>query len=193
MTIYHELEPAYLLGDFALKAADSGFVIVPPRPLDVGSRDGHVTVPDGTMWLTAGIGIGGAAKAQGDGDPSVVFDLGERRDLAAVKVWNYNEVNLTAARREGDAPQRVAHRRGRLVRRLGHVPARRGPERRDRTQRQAALPADDSGQRPGRAVREVRHPVEPPRRHVPDDRRQRGQRPGRPGRGAVLRPGRRRG
>ncbi|MCX7426943.1 MAG: glycosyl hydrolase, partial [Planctomycetia bacterium] len=95
MTIYHELESAYVLGDFALNAADSGFVIVPPRPLDVGSRDAHVTVPDGTMWLTAGIGMGGADKAKGDGKPTVVFDLGERCDLAAVKVWNYNEVNLT--------------------------------------------------------------------------------------------------
>jgi len=28
-TMYHELEPAYLLGDFALKPADKGFVIVP--------------------------------------------------------------------------------------------------------------------------------------------------------------------
>ena len=27
--MYHELEPAYLLGDFALKPADKGFVIVP--------------------------------------------------------------------------------------------------------------------------------------------------------------------
>ncbi|MEA3225783.1 MAG: glycosyl hydrolase, partial [Planctomycetota bacterium] len=27
MTIYHELEPAYLLGDFALKAADTGFAV----------------------------------------------------------------------------------------------------------------------------------------------------------------------
>ena len=35
MTIYHELEPAYILGDFALKAADSGFVIVPEAKLDL--------------------------------------------------------------------------------------------------------------------------------------------------------------
>ena len=35
-TIYHELEPAYLLGSFALKSADSGFAIVPERPLKLG-------------------------------------------------------------------------------------------------------------------------------------------------------------
>jgi hypothetical protein len=39
MTVYHELEPAYVLGDFSLDPDDSGFVIVPPRPLEV-SEDG---------------------------------------------------------------------------------------------------------------------------------------------------------
>ena len=29
MTVYHELEPAYLLGDFAVEPAASGFVIAP--------------------------------------------------------------------------------------------------------------------------------------------------------------------
>ncbi|HUW20345.1 MAG TPA: glycosyl hydrolase [Sedimentisphaerales bacterium] len=41
MTIYHELESAYILGDFALKAADSGFVIVPPEPLKLGKWNGQ--------------------------------------------------------------------------------------------------------------------------------------------------------
>jgi hypothetical protein len=35
MTVYHELEPAYVLGDFSLVPVDSGFVIVPPKPLAV--------------------------------------------------------------------------------------------------------------------------------------------------------------
>jgi hypothetical protein len=33
MTIYHELEPAYLLGNFALESVESGFTVVPDRPL----------------------------------------------------------------------------------------------------------------------------------------------------------------
>lgn len=37
-TIYHELEPAYILGDFALQAADSGFVIVPQEKLKLDAR-----------------------------------------------------------------------------------------------------------------------------------------------------------
>ncbi|MBL7146111.1 MAG: hypothetical protein ISS76_17875, partial [Phycisphaerae bacterium] len=36
MTIYHELEAAYVLGNFALKAADSGFTIVPEKSLKLG-------------------------------------------------------------------------------------------------------------------------------------------------------------
>jgi hypothetical protein len=39
-TIYHELEPAYVLGDFALKATKSGFVIGPSKPLAVAKGAG---------------------------------------------------------------------------------------------------------------------------------------------------------
>ncbi|TKJ38065.1 MAG: hypothetical protein CEE38_04715 [Planctomycetes bacterium B3_Pla] len=39
MTIYHELEPAYLLGDFALKATDQGFEIGPASGLSLGEWD----------------------------------------------------------------------------------------------------------------------------------------------------------
>lgn len=44
LTIYHELEPAYILGDFMLKPMDSGFVIVPERKLDLDvgwNQQGH--------------------------------------------------------------------------------------------------------------------------------------------------------
>jgi len=39
-TIFHELEPAYVLGDFSLKAAGSGFTIVPPQALRVEQKLG---------------------------------------------------------------------------------------------------------------------------------------------------------
>jgi hypothetical protein len=32
-TMYHEIEPVYLLGDFALDPSGSGFVIAPDRPI----------------------------------------------------------------------------------------------------------------------------------------------------------------
>ncbi|MBI2946263.1 MAG: DUF5010 domain-containing protein [Verrucomicrobia bacterium] len=42
-TIYHELEPAYLLGDFALRAVEHGFVIVADASLHLGrwNEQGH--------------------------------------------------------------------------------------------------------------------------------------------------------
>ncbi len=97
-TIYHELEPAYVLGDFSLKPVGSGFVIIPPEPLTlIPQTEAHGTAPDGTMWLSAGVGYrrNNSSKAADDGDPELVFDLGAERNLAAIKVWNYNEVNFT--------------------------------------------------------------------------------------------------
>ena len=42
-TVFHEIEAAYLLGDFSLKAVDEGFVIVPPQAAEAGplERAGH--------------------------------------------------------------------------------------------------------------------------------------------------------
>jgi hypothetical protein len=40
-TIYHEIEPVYVLGDFALEAGDSGFAIVPSRALALGAWNGQ--------------------------------------------------------------------------------------------------------------------------------------------------------
>nr|NIP25195.1 hypothetical protein [Phycisphaerae bacterium]NIP52977.1 hypothetical protein [Phycisphaerae bacterium]NIS52947.1 hypothetical protein [Phycisphaerae bacterium]NIU09542.1 hypothetical protein [Phycisphaerae bacterium]NIU57212.1 hypothetical protein [Phycisphaerae bacterium] len=93
-TIYHELEPAYVLGDFALKAVDSGFVIVADRPLGLEHRrETHSTTPDGSMWLSNGIGFN--SNITNDGDPFIIFDLGSVVDLHTIKIWNYNETNLT--------------------------------------------------------------------------------------------------
>jgi hypothetical protein len=38
LTIWHELEPAYLLGDFKLKSAEPGFVVVAETPSDAGPK-----------------------------------------------------------------------------------------------------------------------------------------------------------
>ena len=37
LTIWHELEPAYVIGDFSVEPAESGFVIKPAEPLELGS------------------------------------------------------------------------------------------------------------------------------------------------------------
>ncbi|MHC4401662.1 MAG: glycosyl hydrolase [Planctomycetota bacterium] len=49
MTIHHELEPAYVLGDFALEPAESGFAIVPDRPLALARRQVHDNAAEGGL------------------------------------------------------------------------------------------------------------------------------------------------
>ena len=39
MTIFHELEPAYLLGDFCVQPGESGFTIAPAKPLTLAAWD----------------------------------------------------------------------------------------------------------------------------------------------------------
>ena len=51
LTMFHELEPAYVLGDFSLKPTDHGFVICPDEPLTVGCCDPGKT---GTGWNMQG-------------------------------------------------------------------------------------------------------------------------------------------
>ncbi len=90
-TIYHELESAYLLGDFSLKPAARGFVVVPEKPLEIlagETEPAHTVNPDGTMWLSAGVGF---ARGVEDRAPFVEFDLGGSVDLEVVNIWNYNE------------------------------------------------------------------------------------------------------
>jgi len=53
-TVYHELEPAYVLGNFRLKPTNAGFTIVPPRPLELG-RAAH---GDDGRPLEAGVARG---------------------------------------------------------------------------------------------------------------------------------------
>ncbi len=46
-SIYHEIEPAYVLGDFNLRAVESGFAIMPAVPLSLGgpANENELTAP----------------------------------------------------------------------------------------------------------------------------------------------------
>lgn len=98
-TIYHELEAAFVLGDFALKPVDRGFVIAADAaPGILKRRDNpvHSINPDGTAWLSGGIGFHKNADGSPleDRQPFVVFDLGKVTELTALRVWNYNESHV---------------------------------------------------------------------------------------------------
>jgi hypothetical protein len=95
-TMFHELESAYLLGDFYLRPTEQGFVVAPPRPLGLIAQNHpltHANQPDGTMWLSAGIGFSKSSTDQeiADRSPWLLFDLGREVELAEIRLWNYNE------------------------------------------------------------------------------------------------------
>jgi hypothetical protein len=72
MTVFHELEPAYVIGDFSLRAAEKGFAII-PRKSAAASGDGAFTA-----WPAAGMPFYGDEVAYrqtfdvGPGSPGVV-------------------------------------------------------------------------------------------------------------------------
>ncbi|MGQ9605625.1 MAG: glycosyl hydrolase [Thermogutta sp.] len=95
LTMWHEPASAYLLGDFSLIPAAKGFEVVPPETMrfnDAGRLE-HVTEPNGTMWLSSGVGF--RSNSKNDYAPWLLFDLGRPTNLRSVKIWNYNEANLT--------------------------------------------------------------------------------------------------
>jgi hypothetical protein len=99
MTIYHELEPAYLLGDFSLRSIDKGFAVCPPQPLALKTtlppmEENHSDELEGVSWLSAGIDFKPNRPNLLDRSPSLVFEFAEEQPLAAIRIWNYNERNL---------------------------------------------------------------------------------------------------
>lgn len=93
MSVYAEIEPVYILGDFNLAAADHGWKIVPPRPLGFGRWDeqglplyGHciayekvVTLPEkqGEYEVRLGEWEGTVVTAQVNGRAAGIFPPGQ--------------------------------------------------------------------------------------------------------------------
>lgn len=95
-TMWHELESVFVLGDFRLKPSERGFVIVEDRAPEIlrgGGPPAHVNNPDGTAWLSGGIGYEKTVDGSPveDRQPWVIFDLNEATDVGQIKIWNYNE------------------------------------------------------------------------------------------------------
>jgi hypothetical protein len=53
-TMFHELEPAYVLGDFSLKSADKGFVIAPDHNLTLGATGEATAAANRPGWNLQG-------------------------------------------------------------------------------------------------------------------------------------------
>ncbi|NLH72975.1 MAG: hypothetical protein GX456_07970 [Verrucomicrobia bacterium] len=95
-SMWHEIEAAFIVGDFRLKPVERGFVIVAdaaPEILNTIGLPAHTNNPDGTAWLSGGIGFqkNPDGSAVEDRQPYVVFDLGRATDIRQVRIWNYNE------------------------------------------------------------------------------------------------------
>jgi len=112
-TIWHELEPAYVLGEFTVRPTERGFAIAADAPLTLGSAAAvvsHGINPDGTMWLSGGIGFeqDGQGKAIADRSPFVVFDLGRVTELSGIRIWNYNENHVRDLTARGARSLRIS-------------------------------------------------------------------------------------
>ncbi|MDR2643083.1 MAG: hypothetical protein LBC74_09845, partial [Planctomycetaceae bacterium] len=99
MTIEHELEPAYLLGDFSLQKSDKGFIVVPPQPLSWEASEQtnvlkHSEEVEQVSWLSAGVGFRADKPELNDREPTLEFDFGQEQKIDAIRIWNYNERNL---------------------------------------------------------------------------------------------------
>ncbi|MDR3110318.1 MAG: hypothetical protein LBU65_11650, partial [Planctomycetaceae bacterium] len=101
MTIEHELEPAYLLGDFSLEPAEKGFVVVPPKPLMLSAdKDKTESIPyhgeeiERISWLSQGVNFRPARRDIVDRQPSLQFEFDKVYDIYAIRIWNYNEAGL---------------------------------------------------------------------------------------------------
>ena len=99
MTMWHELEAAYLIGDFSLESAGKGFRVRAPKQLTLLPREDIDDIHTGDLervsWLTSGVGFAPESGLKDDREPHVVFDLGGEKLVTSMKIWNYNERNLT--------------------------------------------------------------------------------------------------
>jgi hypothetical protein len=105
-TMFHELESAYVLGDFALEPTDRGFVIAPARPLQTGpwNEQGHPFYAGGVAYrqefhLTQLRGSFNVALPRWLGSVAKVLVNGQLAGHVVAPPW---QCDVTSALRRGD-------------------------------------------------------------------------------------------
>ena len=96
MTIFHEIMPAWVVGEFSLDPAAKGFVIVPDRGLQAPKEKEeaalvHSNALEGVSWLNSGCDFINGVR---DLAPAITFTFPAKQTLTGIRVWNYNEINL---------------------------------------------------------------------------------------------------
>ncbi len=105
-TMFHELEPAYVLGDFALRPTDKGFVIAPEQPLKLGkwNEQGQPHYAQGVAYRQR-VGVGNpsgryvVSLPSWYGSVAKVLVNGKLAGHVAAPPW---ECDLTKAIKRGD-------------------------------------------------------------------------------------------
>ena len=98
MTIFHEIMPAWVVGEFSLESAAQGFIIVPDRGLQAPKDDEiepkpqvHSNDLEGVSWLNSGCDYSAGVR---DLAPAITFTFLAKQSISGIRVWNYNEANL---------------------------------------------------------------------------------------------------
>jgi hypothetical protein len=76
MTVYHELEPAYVIGEFSLEPAEAGFVVVPAKPLGYGDVE-HGWEDQGAPFYADGVEYTEVFQVPDDSDRRYRLQLSE--------------------------------------------------------------------------------------------------------------------
>ena len=98
MTVFHEIMPAWVLGEFSLESAAQGFVIVPDRGLQAPNGEEeepqliHTSALEGVSWLNSGFDFQPGVR---DFAPAITFSLPTKQTVTGIRVWNYCEANLS--------------------------------------------------------------------------------------------------
>ncbi|MDO4557336.1 MAG: glycosyl hydrolase [Planctomycetia bacterium] len=92
MTCWHEIQAAFVIGDFSLESRERGFAIVPPEPIDVRTDTAqYKTDRENISWLSSGMNFRPGTSLKNDDAPWLEFTFAEPTDLDSMSVWNYNE------------------------------------------------------------------------------------------------------